>query len=159
MREQISPGNVQSMYHILDTDKLFDCHSMKISSVGFGNALRTVWGVKGGDARMPRTTADAKRRRAAGPQNGGEPSNAVDEEDSLTAKKKHPILRRPRKKPKRSCATQQFIYLKTHKTGSSTILSILHNYAYNYGLNSALPIDNMYVESFNIIPLACTPCL
>jgi hypothetical protein len=38
----------------------------------------------------------------------------------------------------------KFIFIKTHKTGSSTITNLFHRFAYKYGLNVALPRDNMF---------------
>lgn len=50
----------------------------------------------------------------------------------------YPLLPLPEREPSRAPATH-IAYIKTHKTGSSTIWSILINYALNHNLTIALP--------------------
>eukprot|EP00750_Incisomonas_marina_P002988 INCI12799.1.p1 GENE.INCI12799.1~~INCI12799.1.p1 ORF type:complete len:798 (+),score=123.87 INCI12799.1:88-2481(+) len=39
---------------------------------------------------------------------------------------------------------KKVVFIKTHKTASSTITNLLHRFGYKYGLNFALPKDNMF---------------
>ncbi|EGD75464.1 hypothetical protein PTSG_12451 [Salpingoeca rosetta] len=41
-------------------------------------------------------------------------------------------------------ARKKFVYIKTHKTGSSTIANMFHRFANKYGLHLALPKDNTF---------------
>jgi len=36
------------------------------------------------------------------------------------------------------------VYIKTHKTGSSTLANMFHRVAFKYGLSIALPTDNTF---------------
>eukprot|EP00750_Incisomonas_marina_P007757 INCI15042.1.p1 GENE.INCI15042.1~~INCI15042.1.p1 ORF type:complete len:931 (+),score=134.07 INCI15042.1:213-3005(+) len=38
----------------------------------------------------------------------------------------------------------KLVFIKTHKTGSSTLTNLFHRFGYKYGLNFALPKDNMF---------------
>ena len=128
----------------------FQCHTAYLSTAGFAAFFKTLWKMGGGGS--------SSNRAAIAPDNTfgqvPEVNNGLKQNRPLTGvgvnvgggKKIDPnSVDAPPPKPSQTCATQKFIYLKTHKTGSSTILSILHRYSFKYQLNSALPIDNMYL--------------
>ena len=149
---------------LLNNDHDFQCHTAYLSTAGFAAFFKTIWSMGGGTSPIaPDNTfnkdllpKDGTKVRAAknfkkvarsldagGGGGGGGGGAAV---AAATADVIDPnSVDAPPPKPGQACAAQKFIYLKTHKTGSSTILSILHRYSFKYQLNSALPIDNMYL--------------
>lgn len=154
--------------------KQFDCLTMHLQSPGFVSVLAKLWevnlegAVAGLTAVPPQSAAVATRssRRRGQPTilepNRGATANK-DSDTFADATGGLGVLPEIYQKPPpdAECAAKKFIYLKTHKTGSSTMLSIFHRYAYKRGLLSALPIDNMYLgwptargalSSFTTIP-------
>lgn len=49
-----------------------------------------------------------------------------------------------RSNPDRCSVVKNFAFLKTHKTGSSTLTNLFHRYGYFHNLSFALPKDNLY---------------
>lgn len=131
---------------LMSSNAQFQCHTTMLSTAGFAAFFKTIWQMPGASnpiAKDNTFSRDRMKMESADDADQGARSKRRDNRNKATALVDAAFA--PPPKPSQECAAQKFIYLKTHKTGSSTILSILHRYAFKYQLNSALPIDNMYL--------------
>lgn len=132
----------------------FQCHTAYMGTPAFVALFKTVWSMDGEAGPIAkddtfggsRATDDEAKQLSKKAGKGGAAVVRKDVGGTEVAAAPDPnSVDAPPPNPSQECAAQKFIYLKTHKTGSSTILSILHRYSFKYQLNSALPIDNMYL--------------
>jgi hypothetical protein len=131
-----SDGSRTHAVQLLKNDDAFNCHTQQISSAGFASFFKTIW-------KMPNSEQDIPTEPKLGVVSAVQNTKPLAKLEAAGALVEVP-------KPIQECATQKFIYLKTHKTGSSTILSILHRYARcafsDKTLHSRMPLDPTHVR-------------
>ena len=53
-------------------------------------------------------------------------------------------------------AKKKLVWIKTHKTGSSTVTNILHRYSYEHDLKVALPVNDIFFGWSVVVVVAVT---
>eukprot|EP00040_Diaphanoeca_grandis_P036711 m.235536 g.235536 ORF g.235536 m.235536 type:complete len:1514 (+) comp33665_c0_seq2:298-4839(+) len=152
-RYAITHGDVQSsMKSAFDHDEDFRCQTYMLSSKSYVKLLAQLWKVDAPWAKVDGAVLTALTAKSG--KSGVKSPSRKRKAKSAKKSKESTALAKPKPRKRSSPVTvegcengpsKQFIFLKTHKTGSSTITNIFHRYVLNHNITAALPFDNMYL--------------